>query len=67
MSEIITVVGSCAAVGVPLAGALAYGFKKMVDVLGDELKYNRKDISLKLDQHMQDCKVCQGGRGFGGE
>lgn len=59
MSEIVNVVGACSAVGVGLGGALAYGFKRLVDVLGDELKYNRKDITVKLEQHIMDCKECQ--------
>ena len=59
MSEIFNIVAACSTVGVGLGGAMGYGFKKLVDLLGDELKYNRKDISLKLDQHIQDCKVCQ--------
>ena len=44
---------------VGMAGALGYGFKRMVDVLGDELKYQRKDVSSKIDQHIIDCRACQ--------
>jgi hypothetical protein len=49
---------------VGMAGALGYGFKRLVDVLADELKYNRKDIAGKLDQHIVDCRECRsrGGR-----
>ena len=42
-----------------LAGALGYGFKKMVDLLGDELKAQRAecesircDIIVKIEKHM---------------
>lgn len=53
-----------------LAGALGYGFKKMVDVLGEELRSERvemesirTDIVGKLDKHMLECardrQVCK--------
>lgn len=46
-----------------LAGSLGYGFKKMVDLLGEELKAQRGEVNCslesienKLDKHMTECQ-----------
>lgn len=51
---------------VGMAGALGYGFKMLVDVVGKQLGAQNASIekletgiSLKLSQHMSDCQKCQ--------
>lgn len=49
-----------------LGAALAYGFKRLVDLLGDELKAQRREgagvlsgLDHKLDQHILGCNECR--------
>ena len=65
MSDLTIAISSAVGGMVGMGGALGYGFKRMVDVLGNELKYQRKDIAAKLDQHILDCKNCSRGQGNG--
>jgi len=51
---------------VGMAGALGYGFKMLVDVVGKQLSAQNASIekletgiSLKLSQHISDCQKCQ--------
>jgi hypothetical protein len=51
---------------VGMAGALGYGFKLLVDVVGKQLKVQNgmiedlhHGIKYDLESHIQSCKVCQ--------
>lgn len=51
---------------VGMGAALGYGFKRLVDVVADqlseqnnEIRAQRQEISDKLDQHISDCKSYQ--------
>lgn len=59
MTDLIPAIGAAVGGMVGMGGALGYGFKRLVDVLGDELKYQRKDIATKLDKHIDDCQACR--------
>lgn len=61
MSEWIPAVVTGIGAFAGLASALGYGFKKMVDLLGDELKAQRSesesmrnDILSKIEKHMSE-------------
>lgn len=62
MTDLIPAIGAAVGGMVGMGGALGYGFKRLVDVLGDELKYQRKDIASQLQQHIKDCNECRADR-----
>lgn len=69
MSELLGVVGAAVGGMVGMAGALGYTGKKLVDLLGDQLKAQNNVIGTlettikgDLKQHISDCKVCQNRR-----
>jgi len=66
MSDTVTAVGAAVGGMVGMAGAMGYGFKLLVDVVGKQLGVQNKvihglqtDVSDKLDKHIQDCKECR--------